>query len=122
MNLSKRRPGRISGAAIKNLFRKPATIPYMGGNLELDPRNRGLLVYDASTCISCGLCMKDCPTNAILVVNNGTKENPDRHAYLDTGRCIFCAQCVSSCPKDSLSYTSKSDLATLDKGVMKIEI
>ena len=122
MKWSKRRPGRISGAAIKNLFRKPATIPYMGGTLELDPRNRGLLKYDASTCISCGLCMKDCPTDAILIVNRGTKEEPDRHAFLDTGRCIFCCQCVASCPKSSLSYTSKSDLAALNKGSLKIEI
>lgn len=118
----RRSPGRISGAAIRNLFKKPATISYTGGEMGLDPRNRGCLVYDKSKCIDCLLCMKDCPANAIRIVNTGTKEEKNMHAYLHLGRCIFCCQCVYTCPKDALSFSAKADLAKLKKDALEIEL
>ena len=122
MALNRKSPGRISGAAIRNLFQKPATIAYTEGDMGLDPRNRGLLTYDASTCINCLLCMKDCPTNAIRIENHGTKEEKDMHAYLAAGRCIFCCQCVYTCPKSSLSFSAKANLAALKKDVLEVEL
>lgn len=106
----------------KSLFKKPATIPYMGGKLSLDSRVRGLLEYDSTTCVDCKLCMKDCPTGAIRIVNNGTKTERDMHAYLDTGLCIFCAQCVDSCSKNSLSCSANANLSQLDRGNLTIEL
>ena len=106
----------------KSLFRKPSTIQYMGGKLSLDNRVRGLLRYDPATCIDCKLCMRDCPTGAIRIVNNGTKTERDMHAYLDTGLCIFCGQCADSCSKNSLSCTSKADLSQLKHDDLTIEL
>ncbi len=114
--------GRMTKLALKSLFQKPATISYMGGKLSLEKHVRGLLAYDRTTCIDCNICMKDCPTGAIRIVNNGTKTERDMHAFLDTGRCVFCCQCVDSCPKKSLSCTTKADLSQLDRGDLTIEL
>ncbi len=105
-----------------SLFKKPATIPYMGGHLTLDRRVRGLLRYDPAQCVACGLCMKDCPTGARRVVNEGTKEAKQMHAYLDTGRCIFCGQCVDSCAKHCLHSTAKADLSQFERDSLTVEL
>lgn len=115
-------PGRISRAALKSLFTPPATTKYRGGKLTLDERCRGLLRYDPTDCIACGLCMRDCPTGAIRVVNEGTKQERHTRAFLDTGRCIFCGQCVDSCAKNCLSTTSAADLADFTRDGLTKEL
>ena len=113
---------RMSQTVFRTLFHKPATIRYLGGALKLDDRCRGLLAYDPTACVACGLCMKDCPTGALHVENRGTKEAKDMHATLDTGRCIFCGQCTDSCAKHCLSVTSESRLARFDRASLKREL
>jgi len=118
----KKSVGSILGEAARNIFRRPATIPYLGGELRLDPRNRGMLRYDASTCVNCGLCMKDCPTGAIRIENRGAKENRDMHAYLDMGKCIFCGQCGDSCAKNSITFSSESNLSEFGRDKLTVEL
>ena len=43
-------------------------------------------------CNKCGLCIKNCPTNAIC------KDNP---LFLDESKCISCMRCISICPKNA---------------------
>ncbi len=45
-------------------------------------------------CIGCGICAKNCPANAILVVQKKVEVNGRR--------CIGCGLCVSRCPKGAL--------------------
>ena len=45
-------------------------------------------------CISCGLCEKNCPKNAIHVNNN--------LASIDYEKCINCGICVSYCPTGAI--------------------
>lgn len=113
---------RISGAAIKNLFTKPVTISYPKGKWKRDKRYRGLLTFNKESCIGCGMCMRDCPTAAIKVVNEGTKEDKAMRAFLNTGRCIFCGQCADSCPKSSIHLTSQGDLAKFAHDDLDVEI
>ena len=122
MNIFKSQPGRISGAALHSLFSHPATIRYLGGKYSLDDRCRGLIKYDPTACVACGLCMKDCPTGAIRVINKGTKEAREMHAYLDTGKCIFCGQCADSCTKKCIICTSESDLSRFRHEGLTIEL
>ena len=109
-------------ALLRGAFKKPATTTYFGGDMQLDSRVRGLLKYDKTACVASGLCMKDCPTGAIKVVNEGTKDEKDMHAYLDTGKCIFCGQCADSCAKKCLSCSNNVDLAKLDKDGLTVEL
>jgi len=122
VNNEKKSVGKILGAAVRNIFRRPATIPYLGGELKLDPRNRGLLRYDKESCVDCGLCMKDCPTGAIRIENRGTREQRDMHAYLNMGKCIFCGQCADSCAKKSITLSSESNLAEFTQDALTIEL
>lgn len=116
-------PGKITAEAIRNLFKKPATMEYAGKGIpELEKRYRGRLQYEPETCVNCKLCMKDCPTGAITIINDGTKEERRMRAVLDVGLCIFCCQCVDSCSKKSLSYSKDIDFASGDKDSLKVEL
>lgn len=42
-------------------------------------------------CIACGMCQKNCPTNAITLSNN--------LALIDYDKCISCGKCVEVCPR-----------------------
>lgn len=114
--------GDLSGTVLRTLFKHPATVPYIGGNFKLDERYRGLLQYDPTECIACGLCMKDCPTGAIKVVNNGTPPQREMEAYLDMGRCIFCGQCAQSCAKHCISLSSDENLSRFRKEDLLVKL
>ncbi len=78
---------------------------------------RGRLVFDPSKCIGCRLCMKDCPSGAIVINKTGEKQF---EAVIDFGRCIYCAQCVDSCPKKAITSTKEVELAQLDVQKLKV--
>lgn len=118
----KRSPGRITGFALKHVLKKPATIAYPAGKLDIDPKYRGKLQYDPANCIGCNLCVRDCPAGALTIVNVGTKEEKQFECHLNMGHCIFCAQCVDSCKKGCLSFTPNIELAGLDKQAMKVKL
>lgn len=48
----------------------------------------------SSDCISCGVCVDDCPVDAIT---------PGDAQYVITDDCIDCGACVPSCPVDAIS-------------------
>lgn len=45
------------------------------------------------TCISCGACESECPTNAI--------SQGDSIYVIDEATCIDCGACASVCPVDA---------------------
>ena len=115
-------PGKITGLAIKQIFKRPATIKYPKGKLEIDKNYRGKLIYNSADCIGCNLCVRDCPANAIKVSNIGTKEDKKFEMELDIAHCIFCGQCVESCPKGCLALTNNIELAKLDKKDLRVKM
>ena len=74
----------ITGRKIRNLIGWPA--------LQLGA--------DASRCIDCMKCSKDCPTGLDVngMVRNGKMENAE---------CILCGSCVDTCPNNVISYAWK---------------
>ncbi|MDD5194242.1 MAG: 4Fe-4S binding protein [Candidatus Omnitrophica bacterium] len=111
------RPGKMMRQVLGSIFKKPATILYPAAKLEMPDKFRGKLKYYAAACIGCKLCMKDCPTGAIIINKVGDKQF---EAIIDLARCIYCAQCVDSCPKKALEATKDVELAQLDEKRLKI--
>ena len=119
---SVQRPGGLAGQAVKNLFEQPATQSLPFGREGIQKGYRGKLLYDPQNCINCVMCMRDCPTGAITIVNDGTKDERNMRAVLDLGKCVFCCQCVDTCPKKCLSFSSDVMLASFSRDSLCVEL
>jgi formate hydrogenlyase subunit 6/NADH:ubiquinone oxidoreductase subunit I len=113
------RPGRMIKQVLQSLYKKPATSLYPFVKTEMPDKFRGKLKFYPERCIGCTLCMKDCPSEAIVIKKIGEKKF---EAEIDLSKCIYCAQCVDSCPKKALESTKEFELAGLDCGKLKIII
>jgi len=56
------------------------------------------LECDLETCIYCGICAKNCPSDALFV------DRKEKVWKVDHDACTQCGICVEKCPKDSLSF------------------
>jgi len=113
------RPGKMLFEVLRHLARKPATVSYPASKVPMPPRFRGRIAYRSELCIGCKLCVKDCPSEAITINKLGEKLF---EAVIDLDRCVFCAQCVESCPKDALESSAEYELASMDKGKLRVRI
>ena len=50
-----------------------------------------MAVADKNICVACGVCIRECPLNAISVWKGC-------HAVVDTQKCVGCAKCAKVCP------------------------
>ena len=113
------RPGSMLSQVLSSVFRKPATRLYPFVKIEVVDKFRGKLKHYKDRCNGCMLCMKDCPSNAIIIVKVADKEFK---AVLSLDKCIFCGQCVDSCSKDALECTKDFELAHFDRKYLQVEI
>ncbi len=63
-------------------------------------------VVRAAACISCQLCLSQCPVSAISM-------DGDNRAVIDPDLCISCGLCVSSCPTQAIFGPSSSTVMAL---------
>ncbi|MGN0291314.1 MAG: EFR1 family ferrodoxin [Lachnospiraceae bacterium] len=52
------------------------------------------------SCVGCGLCEKQCPSDAIRIENG-------KPVWIK-GKCTLCLGCVHKCPKNAIAYTKKT--------------
>jgi formate hydrogenlyase subunit 6 len=93
------------------LFKKPFTREYPAVKVEVPEGYRGRHIFYPEKCISCGLCERDCPANAIELIEVSGKRMP--RFYLD--RCIFCYQCSEGCPRDAIKFSTNFEMSTTEK-------
>ena len=78
-------------------------------------RYRGVLSYTPSACTGCGLCVKDCPSDALelTILDRAAKKYVVKY-HMD--RCIYCGQCVVNCKFKCIDLSHDEwEHAALDK-------
>jgi len=55
-----------------------------------------LPIIDGSKCISCGLCVEECPGQAVEMVSTGP-------AFSRPVACTYCGLCEDLCPVGAIS-------------------
>ena len=71
----------------------PAPVVMVSIPLDPDPHFRKIEL-DAPACIRCGLCLPECPTEALTL--------PADALAISQALCYGCGRCVPSCPTDAL--------------------
>ena len=66
---------------------------------------RSVVVIDESWCIGCTLCIKACPTDAIVGANKLMHTVMEQH-------CTGCELCIPACPVDCMALENASGQAT----------
>lgn len=100
---------------LRSLWRPPVTERYPFEKRPLPETARGRLHWDPEQCTGCGLCVKDCPADALEVITIDKKNKRFVMRY-HTGRCTFCSQCVQSCRFNCLRLSDEEwELAALNR-------
>ncbi|MCU0631774.1 MAG: 4Fe-4S dicluster domain-containing protein [Methanolinea sp.] len=107
----------MAKTAILTTLKRPSTRRYPAVPAKVTPLSRGKVVIDPARCISCGMCMKKCPSGAICVVKD------EKTWSIDRLKCVVCNCCVDVCPVHCLTMeTGYSPSMTRHQGVEVIPI
>jgi len=107
-------PGYFIAEALRNLFKKRATILYPYREVEkihLPEGFRGRIEFDREKCIGCQLCSRVCPAKAINIVEDEKGKRPVFLIY----RCIYCGQCAEVCPTKAITLSKVFENIALKK-------
>lgn len=83
--------GKCIAACPKNLIE---LVPYDAQHMvQCNSKDKGVEVRKVCEvgCIGCGICAKNCPSDAVHVENN--------IAYIDQSKCTGCGICAQKCPR-----------------------
>ena len=103
---------------LESFFKKSATQLYPAERITPPQRYRGVLSYSPSACTGCGLCVKDCPSDAIelIILDRAAKQYVVKY-HMD--RCIYCGQCMVNCKFKCIGMSHDEwEHAALDKNFM----
>lgn len=108
---------------------------YKGLLAGMPDNYRGVLDLDLSKCTSCGICMKACPIDCIIIdsvkcdkdkladtdgnpINNrftqkgAIKTRTSTRFDINAGKCMYCGLCVMACPTEAIVHTKRFEMNT----------
>ena len=68
----------------------------------VNKERKGKLYIDNSQCQSCGVCVKNCPTDALSILNDNIKFNEEN--------CIYCRHCECLCPVNAIKIDFEDEI------------
>jgi len=81
-------------AVMDALRKSPATTAFPKSEVVLPESYRGEIEFFAERCTGCGLCVRDCPAEALFL----EKKSRDHYRLVYyPARCAYCGQCEESC-------------------------
>ena len=92
-----------------NLFKPPATSQYPFEPRKVYEADRGKVINNIDNCIFCGMCMRNCPSDAITVDRNARTWKINRFA------CVQCKESVTTCPKKCLTMDTEYPAPATEK-------
>lgn len=105
--------------AVREMFRRKATVNYPFEKNPLSPRFRGehaLRRYanGEERCIACKLCEAVCPAQAITIEAEPREDGSRRTTRydIDMVKCIYCGFCQEACPVDAIVEGPNFEFAT----------
>jgi len=112
--------GSMLGDILKSFVSKPVTEKYPFVRRETPEDFRGKVVWNPETCTGCGLCVKDCPSEA-LELFTVDKANKKFVMLYRVDHCTFCAQCTASCRSKSILLSDDQwELASVNRNPFEV--
>ena len=106
-------------SALREMFRRKATVNYPFEKNPLSPRFRGehaLRRYASGEerCIACKLCEAVCPAQAITIEAEPRADGARRTTRydIDMVKCIYCGFCQEACPVEAIVEGPNFEFAT----------
>ncbi len=101
--------------AWRTWLKRPSTVRYPFGPLELPPGFRGRVVIEPDNCRGCSLCVRDCPADALELQRVSRDEF---RLIFHPERCAYCGQCELSCNFGAITLSNDFVRATTDRDTL----
>lgn len=99
------KPYKLVGEDIEKFKVQDFVLNEVGQDTKINPSDKAKAQYFKSNqqrvkivpnkCKGCSVCMKACPTGAIMMKYD---KNGELYASIDYSKCIFCYKCHATCP------------------------
>jgi len=104
-------------AVIDAIQTSSETVDYPFAPLELPHGFRGAIMIEPEKCMGCGLCVRDCPAEALVLLKKSRQEFTLLHY---PARCAYCGQCEDSCHRGAISHSNSLVSPTTDKKAIAV--
>ncbi len=108
--------GLLQGLSVtgKAIFRKKLTEEYPLVKTKMPSQWRGGFSFEKEKCIACGICVMECPNQAIFLAKEKDENNKNvPTAYkINLAYCLSCGLCVESCPTKCIHFTTEYESAS----------